>query len=71
MNLGNSEMAHFASHKKQNQGFGSITGDHHSIDNIRTLLNDPDFIDMFSGGEEVAMPQWLEDVLAQQLNGQD
>ena len=71
MNLGNSEMAHFASYKKQNQGFGSITGDHHSIDNIRTLLNDPDFIDMFSGEKGEAIPQWLEEALAQQLSEQE
>ncbi|GGE48910.1 hypothetical protein GCM10011391_29680 [Pullulanibacillus camelliae] len=71
MNLGNNEMSHFASHKKQNQGFGSITGDNHSIDNIRTLLNDPDFIDMLSDGKETTLPQWLEDMLTQQLKNKE
>ncbi|GGH87726.1 hypothetical protein [Pullulanibacillus pueri] len=63
MNLGNNQMSHFESHKKQNQGFGSITGDHNTIENIRSLLHDPDFIDLFTDGKDTELPEWLKGVL--------
>ena len=62
MNLGNNHVSHFTNNKKQNQGFGSITGDHNTIEDIRSLLNDPDFIDLFSEVEGGNIPKWLKEI---------
>jgi len=61
--MGNNWPSQFESHKKVNQGFGTITGDHNTIDNIRALLNDPDFIDMFNAGEGSELPEWMKQIL--------
>lgn len=65
LNMGNNYPTQFESHKKQNQGFGSIIGDHNGIEDIRTLLNDPDFIDMLGNlngeGLQALAEQWWAD----------
>lgn len=48
INFGNNEPTGFTSYKKQNQGFGSISGDSNTVDGIKTLLNDKALLDMFS-----------------------
>lgn len=63
INIGNNWPTQFESHKKHNQGFGSIIGDNNAIDNIRTLLNDPDFIEMVNETEEGGLPPWMENLL--------
>lgn len=60
LNMGNNWPSHFESHKKQNQGFGTITGDQNTIENIRSLLSDPDFIDMLNIDDQEEIPKWLE-----------
>ncbi len=49
-NIGENRLQDFVSHKKHNQGFGTIHGKEHRLDNLRTLLNDPDQIDMLVPG---------------------
>ncbi|MGV3489055.1 MAG: hypothetical protein ACO1OC_10775 [Tuberibacillus sp.] len=63
LNMGNNWPSQFESHKKVNQGFGSITGDNNAIDNIRALLNDPDFIDMLNPSENAELPDWMKKLL--------
>jgi hypothetical protein len=58
LNMGNTWASDFRSYKKHNQGFGSVTGDNNDVRNVRSLLNDPDTVDMLdvSGTE---LPDWL------------
>ncbi|WEG13839.1 hypothetical protein PU629_05590 [Pullulanibacillus sp. KACC 23026] len=63
LNMGNNWPTNFESHKKLNQGFGSITGDQNKIENIRSLLSDPDFIDMLTLDEEKDIPDWLLELM--------
>ncbi|MBM7646521.1 hypothetical protein JOD45_002751 [Scopulibacillus daqui] len=63
MNVGNNFPTHFESKKKQNQGFGSITGDNNDIEGIRALLNDPDFVDMLNQSEMGQLPEWLQEAI--------
>lgn len=46
LNIGENSLEQFTSYKKQNQGFGSIHGKGHRFEGLKTLLNDPDEIDM-------------------------
>ncbi|WAH35269.1 hypothetical protein [Alicyclobacillus dauci] len=58
MNMGNNWVSNFRSFKKHNQGFGSVHGDNNVLRDTRSLLNDPDSIDMVSvSGEE--LPDWI------------
>jgi hypothetical protein len=45
-NMGNNFPNHFTNHKKHNQGFGSVTGDHNDIKGILSRLDDSDQLDM-------------------------
>jgi hypothetical protein len=63
LNMGNNWPTQFESHKKQNQGFGSITGDNNTIENLRSLLNDPDFIDMLNPSDSETLPNWMVHLL--------
>ncbi len=67
LNMGNNWPTQFESHKKQNQGFGSITGDENHIEDIRALLNDPDFIDQLKIEDEDSIPDWLEEAFKQEM----
>ncbi|TCP26633.1 hypothetical protein EV207_11964 [Scopulibacillus darangshiensis] len=60
LNMGNNQPSHFNSKKKQNQGFGSITGDNNNLEGIRALLNDPDFIDMLAETDSQFLPSLLQ-----------
>ncbi|QQE80155.1 hypothetical protein [Alicyclobacillus sp. SO9] len=63
-NLGNNWPTNFRSYKKQNQGFGTVRGNHNSVTGSKSLLNDPDVIDApnFSGKRP---PEWLQRMLEQ------
>ncbi|KUO77625.1 MAG: hypothetical protein APF77_19930 [Clostridia bacterium BRH_c25] len=60
INLGNNLPVGFQSFKKQNQGFGSITGDNNDISELCSVLKDTNMIDMLnqSGSDEV--PGWVK-----------
>ena len=66
LNMGNNWPTQFESHKKHNQGFGSITGDNNSIEDIRALLNDPDFIDMLNPSDGESLPDWMKQLLEEE-----
>lgn len=62
VNLGNNWPTNFESHKKHNQGFGTVHGNNNKVSGIRSLLNDSDFLDMFNEtGQEI--PDWLKETL--------
>lgn len=48
VNLGNNLPSGFVNYKKQNQGFGSISGDHHDIHDILATLEETDIRDTFT-----------------------
>jgi hypothetical protein len=60
VNMGNNWPTGFESHKKHNQGFGSVGGDNNHIDGLRSLLNDSDFLDMFNPSDD-NIPDWLKE----------
>lgn len=45
VSFGNNWISEFTSFKKQNQGFGSVHGDHAVLHSMRSLVHDPDTID--------------------------
>jgi hypothetical protein len=60
INLGNNLPVGFQSFKKQNQGFGSISGDNNDISELCSVLKDTNMVDMLnqSGSDEV--PGWVK-----------
>lgn len=64
INFGNNFPTNFTSHKKQNQGFGSITGDHNDLKHIFSRLDDRDVIDMYNQPRSGHLPDELEDMAA-------
>ncbi|WP_210237251.1 hypothetical protein [Alteribacter natronophilus] len=65
MNMGNNYPANFRSHKKHNQGFGSISGDNNSLDGLRSVLSDPDVIDVLTqGSADGELPEVVQKLLA-------
>lgn len=61
LNIGNNWPTNFQSYKKHNQGFGTIKGTRNEIQGARTLLNDPDLLDVFGSPEQI--PEWLREML--------
>ena len=61
VNIGSNRPIGFTSFKKHNQGFGSISGTHNTIDGIKTVLNDQSLFDMFqdSNIEDMA---WVKEI---------
>ncbi|OCA85083.1 hypothetical protein A8F95_10355 [Bacillus wudalianchiensis] len=47
VNLGNNLPSGFVNYKKQNQGFGSISGDHNDIRDILATIEEQDINDSF------------------------
>lgn len=69
VNIGNNLASGFTSHKKQNQGFGTIQGDHNDISRILTKLDDADLIDMLDfTGDDDQIPEWFKQLLDQHLD---
>lgn len=60
LNMGNNFPNNFSSHKKQNQGFGSITGDHNDIKDILSRLDDSDVLDMYNQMDQEDPPEWIK-----------
>lgn len=55
-NIGNNFLEDFKSHKKHNQGFGNIYGNQNAFPKTGVLLDDSDFLDMFSGEDRNRPP---------------
>ncbi|MFD1674207.1 hypothetical protein [Alicyclobacillus fodiniaquatilis] len=58
LNMGNNWPTNFRSTKKHTQGFGTVSGDHNTVREARSLLNDSDVIDTLSLGDEPT-PDWF------------
>ncbi|MHB1391497.1 MAG: hypothetical protein ACYCYE_00165 [Clostridia bacterium] len=71
INLGNNLPVGFQSFTKQNQGFGSITGDNNDISELCSVLKDTNMVDMLnqSGSDEV--PDWVKKLSADKFKKSD
>jgi hypothetical protein len=65
VNMGNNFPVGFRSHKKHNQGFGSVEGDRNSISGTRAVLDDADFIDMLNDSD-FEIPEWIKAMVQEQ-----
>lgn len=61
-NMGNNWSSDFRSYKKHNQGFGTVSGDHSTIRGTRSLLNDPDTLDLATFADD-EVPDWIARLL--------
>ncbi|WP_238413437.1 MULTISPECIES: hypothetical protein [Alicyclobacillus] len=62
LNMGNNWPSHFRSYKKTNQGFGSVSGDHAVLKDMKSFLHDPDILD-HPGNVERPTEDWLQQML--------
>ncbi|HHW36415.1 MAG TPA: hypothetical protein GXX18_03865 [Bacillales bacterium] len=71
LNMGNNFPSNFSSHKKQNQGFGSIIGDHNDIRDILSRLDDSDVLDMYNQMDQDDPPEWIKEIVSTKKSGKD
>ena len=64
VNLGNNLPTGFQSFMKQNQGFGSISGDNNDISELCSVLKDTNMIDMLNQSESNETPDWVKKLAA-------
>lgn len=67
INLGNNLPVGFQSFKKQNQGFGSITGDNNDISELCSVLKDTNMIDMLNQSDSDEIPEWVKKLAAEKF----
>ncbi|MGM9988223.1 MAG: hypothetical protein ACI35O_13485 [Bacillaceae bacterium] len=68
INIGNNFPMDFQSHKKQNQGFGTIAGHGNHLDGMKSLLHDAAVLDFITDGKETVVPDWVRVLIEQRLN---
>jgi len=64
VNIGNNLPTGFQSFTKQNQGFGSITGDNNDISELCSVLKDTNMIDMLNQSDSEEIPDWVKRLAA-------
>lgn len=64
VNLGNNLPTGFQSFMKQNQGFGSITGDNNDISELCSVLKDTNMVDMLNQSDSDQIPDWIKKLAA-------
>lgn len=67
INLGNNLPVGFQSFMKQNQGFGSITGDSNDISELCSVLKDTNMVDMLNKADADEIPGWVRKLAADKL----
>lgn len=68
INLGNNLPTGFQSFTKQNQGFGSITGDNNDISELCSVLKDTNLIDMLNQADSDEVPDWVKRLAAENFS---
>ena len=71
INLGNNLPVGFQSFKKQNQGFGSISGDNNDISELCSVLKDTNMVDMLNQSDSDEVPDWVKKLAADKFCGDD
>jgi hypothetical protein len=64
INMGNNWPTAFENHQKLTQGFGSVSGDGNLVNDIRSLLNDADLLDMLNLADP-ELPEWLRGIISE------
>lgn len=64
VNLGNNLPLGFQSFSKQNQGFGSISGDNNDISELCSVLKDANMVDMLNQSDSDDVPDWVKKLAA-------
>lgn len=59
VNFGNNYLSHFQSYKKQNQGFGTVNGDHSQIVGTKSTLDQTGSLDWLDKNNK-EFPKWLK-----------
>ncbi|MDQ0214875.1 hypothetical protein J2S13_001272 [Oikeobacillus pervagus] len=67
VNFGNNLPTDFTSHSKQNQGFGTIQGDHNHLQELISRLDEKDCIDVLNESKETAQPAWINQLINQKI----
>jgi hypothetical protein len=67
VNFGNNLPTGFESYKKQNQGFGTISGDQNDIMGIKSKLSDSNLIDMINQASPEDVPDWIKELIAEKV----
>ncbi|MGE5677184.1 MAG: hypothetical protein ACM3ZR_03910 [Pseudomonadota bacterium] len=67
INLGNNLPVGFQSYKKQNQGFGSITGDNNDISELCSVLKDTNMVDMLNKADTEEIPEWVKKLAVEKI----
>lgn len=67
INLGNNLPVGFQSYKKQNQGFGSITGDNNDISELCSVLKDTNMVDMLNKADTDEIPEWVKRLAVEKI----
>jgi hypothetical protein len=67
VNLGNNLPLGFQSYSKQNQGFGSITGDNNDISELCSALKDTNTIDMLNQSDTIEVPDCVKKLISDNL----
>lgn len=67
VNIGNNLPVGFQSYSKQNQGFGSISGDNNNISELFSVLKDTNMIDMLNQSETDEVPDWVKRLAAEKF----
>jgi len=63
VNMGNNLPVGFQSFKKQNQGFGSISGDNNEISELCSGLKDSNTVDMLNQPGAAPIPDWVKKLI--------
>lgn len=61
VNFGNNFPTDFRSHKKHNQGFGNIIGDHHDIHDMKTFMKEREATEVYNENQDGREPSWAEE----------
>nr|WP_071316333.1 hypothetical protein [Anaerobacillus isosaccharinicus]MBA5587210.1 hypothetical protein [Anaerobacillus isosaccharinicus]QOY34596.1 hypothetical protein AWH56_017955 [Anaerobacillus isosaccharinicus] len=68
INLGNNFPIDFQSFKKQNQGFGNMTGDNNQSSDMKSFLadieNQEEFLEIIKNLNDEDLPKWFKDLIA-------
>ncbi|MCQ6280776.1 hypothetical protein JN080_16285 [Bacillus sp. EB600] len=72
VNLGNNLPSGFVNYKKQNQGFGSISGDHNDIREILATIDENGISDSFhyDGFDQTKNEQIVDKIQTEMLNSE-
>lgn len=67
LNMGNNLPIGFQSYKNQNQGFGSISGNNNTIQDLRSMLRDYSKTDIEGQNGQEDIPDWVKELIKEKM----